>query len=226
LVARGFFGWLAFVPSFDLGLSGWGGILSMRFASSSRRRAISSSLKLDSSHGDLAMIEPFYDLGMTDDQLKTIGMISLNWSIVEREITEILLSFYSFTNWQDGVELVAVLDFDKKLSLCKTKIDRDPKPSGYANADWNKASQTLEHLRKSAEKFRPGRNQVIHGTVVRFFGNVRDPVLRSNKKRVTIELTELPKILEQSSYLTHAMAHMAGALYGWGHQEPLPDIPE
>jgi hypothetical protein len=161
------------------------------------------------------MIEPFYDLGMTDDQLKTIGMISLNWSIVEREITEILQSFYSFTNWQDGVELVAVLDFDKKIGISTKKIDRDPKPSGYANADWNKVSQTLDHLRTCAHKFRPGRNHIVHGTVVRFFGNINDPVLWSHKKRNTIELTELPKILEQSSYLTHAMAHVAGALYGW-----------
>jgi hypothetical protein len=39
-----FFGGFAFVPSLDLGLSGFGGVLSICFASSSRRRAISSSL--------------------------------------------------------------------------------------------------------------------------------------------------------------------------------------
>ena len=146
--------------------------------------------------------------------------------MVEREITDILHSFYSFPDEQDAIDLVAVLDFYKKLDLCKKKIERDPKPSGYANADWNKVSQMLDHLRKTAEKFRPGRNHVIHGTVVRFYGNIIDPVLWSYKKRCTIELTELPKILNQSSYLTHAMAHVAGPLYGWGPQEPLPDIPE
>jgi hypothetical protein len=172
------------------------------------------------------MIEPFYDLGMTDDQLKAIGMISLNWSTVEREITDILHSFYSFPDEKDAIDLVAVLDFDKKLGLCIKKIKRNPKPSGYANADWNKVSQMLDHLRKSVADFKPGRNQVIHGTVVRFFGNIKDPVLWSNKKRHSIELTELPKILDQSSYLTHAMAHVAGALYGWGPQKPLPNIPE
>ena len=57
------------------------------------------------------MIEPFYDLGMTDDQLKAIGMISLNWSTVEREITGILHSFYSFPDEQDAIDMVAVLDF-------------------------------------------------------------------------------------------------------------------
>jgi hypothetical protein len=164
------------------------------------------------------MIEPFYDLGMTNDQLKTIGMISLNWSMAEREITDILHSFYSFRDEQDAIDLVAVLDFNKKLALCKKKIDRNTKPSGYLNADWKKVSQALDHLQKIAGDFKPGRNRVIHGTVVRFFGNIKDPVLWSSKNRNTIELTELPKILEQSSYLTHAMAHVAGALYGWAPQ--------
>jgi hypothetical protein len=172
------------------------------------------------------MIEPFYDLGMTDDQLKTIGMISLNWSIVDREITEILQSFYSFTNWQDVVDLVAVLDFDKKLHLCQKKLEQNQKPLGYANADWSSVCQLLDHLRKSAAKFRNGRNHVIHGTVVHFFGNVRDPVILSHKKTLTIELTELPKIFEQSAYLTHVMAHLSAVLYGHKSLEPLPCIQE
>jgi hypothetical protein len=40
--------------------------------------------------GDFAVIERFSNLGMTDDQFKIIGSISLNWSIVEVGITDIL----------------------------------------------------------------------------------------------------------------------------------------
>jgi hypothetical protein len=171
------------------------------------------------------MIEPLFDLGMTDEQLKTVGIISLNWSLVERDVTDILRDFYAFRDEKDATDLVAILDLDKKLNLLEKKMKRDPKPSGYPNADWAKASDFLSCLRKSYEEFREGRNHVIHGTVVRFFGNINDPVIWSHKKRVAKELSELPKILDQSTYLTYLMAHLSSALYGSMLQVPLPDKP-
>ena len=59
---------------------------------------------------------------MTDDQLKTIGIISLNWAIVEREITDILRDFYALKDENDAIELVTILDLDKKLNLLQKKI--------------------------------------------------------------------------------------------------------
>lgn len=172
------------------------------------------------------MIEPLFDLGMTDDQLKTIGIISLNWAIVEREITDILRDFYALKDENDAIELVTILDLDKKLNLLQKKMMRYPKPRGYLNADWAKASDFLGRLRKSAEKFRDGRNHIIHGSVVRFFGNVQDPVIWSHTKRRRMDLSELPKIVDQSTYLTYLMAHLSSALYGSMLQVPLPEIPD
>lgn len=176
--------------------------------------------------GDFAMIQPLFDLGMTDEQLKTIGTISLNWATVEREITDILRDFYALKDENDAIELITILDLDKKLHLLQKKMTRDSKPSGYLNADWSKASDFLSRLRKSAEKFREGRNHIIHGSVVRFFGNVQDPVIWSHTKRRGKDLSELPKIVDQSTYLTNLMAHLSSSLYGSMLQVLLPDIPD
>jgi len=93
------------------------------------------------------MIEPLFDLGMTDEQLKTVGIISLNWSLVERDVTDILSDFYAFKDEKDATDLVAILDLDKKLNLLEKKMKRDLKPPGYLNADWAKALDFLSCLR-------------------------------------------------------------------------------
>ncbi|MGI8568650.1 MAG: hypothetical protein ACR2KT_06045 [Methylocella sp.] len=148
------------------------------------------------------MIAPLYDLEMTNEQLKTIGVVSLNWGIVERDITDILCSFYAINDPIDATELVDVLSLDKKLNFLEKKSKRGPRPQGYSNADWKKVSEMIDLLRKSAANFRDGRNHLIHGTVIRFFGDVRDqdPVLWSHTKRTAKDLSELPKILNQSMY--------------------------
>jgi hypothetical protein len=173
------------------------------------------------------MIEPlhFYGNGMTDDQLKTVGIISLNWSMVEKHITDILGEFYAITDL-DVIELIAPLSLEKKLELFKKKIERDPKPPGYEHADWPAVSNLFTALKKDVNDFREGRNHIIHGTVIRFFGVVREPAILSGIKRKTKELSELPKILDQSTYLTHVVAHLWGALYGSVLKTPLPDRPD
>jgi hypothetical protein len=125
------------------------------------------------------MIEPLFDLGMNDEQLKALGIISLNWGIVEREITDILCSFYGLSDPSDAVELITILDLDKKLNLLTKKIVREPRPAGYTNADWKKVSEMLAILKQCIEAYREGRNHIIHGTVVRFFGNIKEPVIWS-----------------------------------------------
>jgi hypothetical protein len=166
------------------------------------------------------MIEPlpFYDHGMTDEQLKTIGIISLNWSIVERELTDIL------SNLDPRDSKIAVYNLDKKLKLLGGKLKGDPKPSHYKHADWSEVFKLYDDLKKSVEKFREGRNHIIHGTVIRFFGGVREPAIYSNKTRQTKVLSQLPKILNQSTYLTHVMAHLSSALYGSVLKMQLPSL--
>jgi hypothetical protein len=110
--------------------------------------------------------------------------------------------------------------------LLGKELTRDPKPSAYAHADWPKVSKLFVALKKDVEDFRDGRNHIIHGTVIRFFRGVRDPAIYSDKRRTTKELSELPKILDQSTYLTHVVAHLSSALYGSLLKMPLPDRPD
>jgi hypothetical protein len=169
------------------------------------------------------MIEPlhFYDHGMTDDQLKTIGIISLNWATVEREITQILCNLDS----RDPTE-IARYHLNKKLKLLGKKLKGNPKPSDYEHADWSEESKLFDNLKESIEKFREGRNHIIHGTVIRFFGGAREPAIYSDKSLQTKELSALPKILDQSTYLTHVVAHLWSALCGSALKTPLPDRPD
>jgi hypothetical protein len=169
------------------------------------------------------MIEPlhYYEHGMTDDQLKTVGIISLNWGTVEREITQILC------NLDPGEPTkIATYHLNKKLKLLGKKLKENPKPSEYDHADWPEVSKLFDNLKESIENFREGRNHIIHGTVVRFFGGVREPAIYSDKSLQTKELSALPKILDQSTYLTHVVAHLWSALYGSVRKTPLPNRPD
>jgi hypothetical protein len=150
---------------------------------------------------------------LSDDELKTLAQVTLNWGMAEIMVGTTLAWLYDLKGAQ-ATDLVNGMSFYRKIELME-KLSKAGKLS-------KSAINLLGDLKFAFNNFKDDRNVFSHGMTCVGPDGTRTAVTATGK---TADPDKLPLALEQSKYVLFVANRLLSAATG-SEEQALPPLPE
>jgi hypothetical protein len=154
--------------------------------------------------------DPYSSLPLSDDELKTVAKIAINWAHADTIIGHALVKVYSIdidAGWRAAKDLIHSLEMARKINLLFSLKKENAIP---ATADFY-----LTELKYAQDNFKTVRNVLFHGTII---ADDKGNWSGNSPRGPKFDAKELSLALEQSRYAGLIANRLLLAVHGF----PLP----